>query len=332
MGKGRDGDAPADAGLRRRVVDGDDGASDAVSGAMDLRTQVEFGSFPPLRESAKALNDEVRWYRCPMQKGKLGKLMERSDAQGLFQAVGHLAMWFCTGSLVLRCADSGNYLAVAPAMFLHGTVGCAFVYGCHELGHGTTFRTKFLNKFFLWCARQPPPAVLQPLSSMATRRIFSVLWWWEPYSYAASHTYHHRYTQFVHADRENVFPLEPSLDPWVLLEMFTVSLTGKPGRVFGKGGLISAVQLTIKGACGGIPGVPGTHRSAPLTAEPNPRAFAQPVSPCRRAPATSEGCRCWCAATSGCRRCSPTSRRRRASRCGSAASSSPSTPPSSPLP
>ena len=101
---------------------------------------------------------------------------------------------------------------------------------------------------------------------MAARRIFSVLWWWEPYSYAASHTYHHRYTQFVHADRENVFPLEPSLDPWVLLEMFTVSLTGKPGRVFGKGGLISAVQLTIKGACGGIPGVPGTHRSAPLTA------------------------------------------------------------------
>jgi hypothetical protein len=32
-----------------------------------------------------------------MKRGALGPLMQRSDAQGLFQAVGHLVIWACTG-------------------------------------------------------------------------------------------------------------------------------------------------------------------------------------------------------------------------------------------
>ena len=35
-----------------------------------------------------------------------------------------------------------------------------------------------------------------------------------------SHSYHHRYSQYPEADRENLFPLEPSLDPMVLLQVF----------------------------------------------------------------------------------------------------------------
>ena len=46
-----------------------------------------------------------------------------------------------------------------------------------------------------------------------------------------SHTYHHRYSQFPDGDRENVFPLEPSLDPYLLMQLFTLNLTSVPGTI-----------------------------------------------------------------------------------------------------
>jgi fatty acid desaturase len=102
------------------------------------------------------------------------------------------------------------------------------------------FRTKWLNTLFLY--------------------IFSVLFWWEPFDYAASHTYHHRYSQFPEGDRENLFPLEPSLDPWLMLELFTVNVTSGCGRVFGKGGLVSTIKLTVKAALGGVASEPGAEQ------------------------------------------------------------------------
>ncbi|CAK0882672.1 unnamed protein product [Prorocentrum cordatum] len=134
------------------------------------------------------------------------------------------------------CWQQHVYVAMVVAMFAHGTVGSAFIFGCHELGHGTVFKTRWLNRFFLY--------------------IFSVLWWWDPIDYAMSHTYHHRYTEYAKGDRENLFPLEPSLNPTLLLQLFSVDLFGTPGRVFGKGGLLSTVKLTFKAACGGIASEP----------------------------------------------------------------------------
>jgi fatty acid desaturase len=119
---------------------------------------------------------------------------------------------------VHHCWSHGLLLQGVLAMWAHGTVGSTFVYGCHELGHGTVFQTKALNTAFLY--------------------VYSVLFWWEPFDYAASHTYHHRYSQYPEGDRENLFPLTPSLDPWLLLELFTVNVTSGCGRVFGKGGLV----------------------------------------------------------------------------------------------
>ena len=106
---------------------------------------------------------------------------------------------------------------MAIAAFVHGTVGSTMVYGCHELGHGTVFATRWLNRAFL--------------------HVYSVLFWWDCYDYAASHTYHHRYSQYPEADRENLFPLTPSLDPSLLVQLFSVNIFSRPGRVFGKGGL-----------------------------------------------------------------------------------------------
>ena len=50
--------------------------------------------------------------------------------------------------------------------------------------------------------------------------LFSLLSWWNPFDYASSHTYHHRYTQYLDGDRENIFPLDPHLGPIFLLQIF----------------------------------------------------------------------------------------------------------------
>ena len=42
-----------------------------------------------------------------------------------------------------------------------------------------------------------------------------------------------------------------------MLQVFTVNLTSGPGRVFGKGGLLSTIKLTCKAALGGIASEPG---------------------------------------------------------------------------
>ena len=185
--------------------------------------------YQPLAEVRKTLR--VKWYRCPIEHAKLRELSKRSDLQGWFQAGGHLALFAVTGALVYLFWAQQLWLGFVIALFAHGTVGSFFVgVAPHELGHGTVFRTKRLNKFFMY--------------------LFSLLSWWDPYDYASSHTYHHRYTLHPEGDRENLLPLEPTLRETFLLQIFTVNLLTQRGRTFGKGGLISTILVTIKGAFG----------------------------------------------------------------------------------
>lgn len=123
------------------------------------------------------------------------------------------------------------WLSFTVALFAHGTVGSFFSGTApHELGHGTVFRTKWLNRLFM--------------------HLFSLLSWWDHFDYASSHTYHHRYTMYPDGDRENLPPLEASVSPWVWLQLLTLNLFSKPGRNFGKGGLISTIFVTIKSSIG----------------------------------------------------------------------------------
>ena len=185
--------------------------------------------FPPLSEVRENLR--VEWYRCPIDHGRLRELSRRSDFQGLFQTVGHLALFAGTGALVYFCWSREIWLGFAAALWVHGTVG-GFLVGVapHELGHGTVFRTKWLNKFFLY--------------------LISLITWWDPFDYASSHTYHHRYTQYADGDRENLMPLSPALPLKALLQLFTVNVFSKPGRPFGKGGLLSTIFVTLKSSVG----------------------------------------------------------------------------------
>ena len=186
-------------------------------------------SYPPLAEVRKTLR--VEWYRSPIPGKRLRELSRRSDLQGWFQAGGHLALFCLTGALVYHFWSLQLWGAFLLALFCHGTVTSFFSgIASHELGHGTIFRTKWLNKVFL--------------------HVFSLIGWFDTYDYNMSHTYHHRYTLHPEGDREVLLPIEPTLASFFMLQLFTINLTSKPRRVYDKGGLISTVWVTLKRAFG----------------------------------------------------------------------------------
>ena len=188
-------------------------------------------TYHPLVEVRKTL--KINWYRTPIERAALQKLSARSDAQGWMQAGGHFALYILTGALVFFLWAQRIWPVFVIALFFHGTVASFFVgVAPHELGHGSVFQTKWLNKVFLY--------------------LFSLLSWWDPFDYASSHTYHHRYTLHPEGDRENLLPLEPSLRSTFVFQLFTVNLLTQRGRTFGKGGLLSTVWVTLLGAVGKV--------------------------------------------------------------------------------
>jgi fatty acid desaturase len=187
--------------------------------------------YEPLADVRKEL--KVKWIRPKVDLARLQELSQRKDARGWFQALGHLGIWVFTGAWVYYFWAHEMWLAFLVALFFHGTVASFFVGTApHELGHGTVFKTKSLNQIFL--------------------HIFSCLGWWDQFDYAASHTYHHRYTLHPEGDRENLLPISPMVGPFFLVQLLTINLLTQPGRTFGKGGLLSTIYHTILGAFGRV--------------------------------------------------------------------------------
>ncbi|MCL6282054.1 fatty acid desaturase [Ruegeria sp. 2012CJ41-6] len=187
--------------------------------------------YQPLSEVRDTL--KVQWYRSKMPPQRFRALSRRSDRQGWKQAGGHLALFCLTGTVTYWAWAQGVWPVFLLALFCHGTVASFFRgTATHELGHGTVFETKWLNKLFLY--------------------LFSLISWWNPFDYAASHTYHHRYTLHPEGDRENLLPLHPNVGRTFLLQLFTINLLTQPGRTFGKGGFLSTVWITLLDAMGRI--------------------------------------------------------------------------------
>lgn len=186
-------------------------------------------NYQPLADVKKSFR--VKWYRSKIDGKTLKALSQRSDAQGWFQAGGHIALAVFTGSLIFWFWTQQLWLPMVVALFLHGTI-MAFWGGTapHELEHGSVFRTKWLNKFFLY--------------------FFSFFSWWNPFDYGLSHTLHHRYTLHPEGDREVLLPIKPKLASGFMLQMFTVNLWTKRGRTFGRGGLIPTIYETVLGSFG----------------------------------------------------------------------------------
>lgn len=195
-------------------------------------------NYRPLSEVRKTLR--VKWYRSPIDHQRLRSLSVRTDHQGWMQAGGHALLYLILATLAVAFWFQHAWLAFWITLWCVGFVA-TFYKGtaAHELGHGTVFRTQSLNSLFL--------------------HFVSLISWWDPYDYAASHTYHHRYTTHREADRENVLPLTPSLHPWLLLQLVTLNLFSKPAKNFSKGGFLWTVYLTSRTALG----IPYGHTDIP---------------------------------------------------------------------
>jgi fatty acid desaturase len=157
---------------------------------------------------------KVSWYRCPIDAAALKEHTRRSNAQGFLQALGHLAIIAAAAFFTCFFFARGIRVGFAVSLFVFGTVYSFTNLACHELSHGTVFRTKWLNSFFL--------------------RLYALLGWFNFRHYRASHTYHHLYTLHPRGDREVVLPKYPSLELPFLLQLFTFSIVGgweSPGLI-----------------------------------------------------------------------------------------------------
>ncbi len=158
----------------------------------------------PLQHVRKTL--QLQWYRCPIEPAALRDLTRRSDVQGFLQTLGHILLLSVTGVWTWLFFDHGIWIGFALALFAHGTIASFIASGTHELSHGTVFKTKWLNTFFLY-----------PLGLIS---------WFNPRDFKLSHTYHHLYTLHPRGDREVVLPTEPSLHPLHLLQLLTLNVVG----------------------------------------------------------------------------------------------------------
>ncbi len=143
-------------------------------------------------------DEEINWYRVPVDKQELKKLTRRSDGKGLAQALSHLALAAATGFAVYYTFHYFFWPWLILAFFLHGTV-MQFLGGAgafHELCHGTPFRTRWINEIFLG--------------------IVSFLSWSNPVFFRTSHVRHHQYTVFMGWDLEVVLPVRVRLVDFLL--------------------------------------------------------------------------------------------------------------------
>ncbi len=86
--------------------------------------------------------DEVFAPENTIDKAALKALSRRSDARGLMQLAGHLAMLGATGTAI---AWAGATWWLAPALVLHGVVLIFLFSPLHECIHRTAFESRALN-------------------------------------------------------------------------------------------------------------------------------------------------------------------------------------------
>jgi fatty acid desaturase len=130
---------------------------------------------------------QIRWYRTPIDKDMLRALSQRSDLLGAAQTLGYLGIYALTATLSIYAAARWHWLSVPPLVFLHGMVTAFMINGVHELGHGTVFRTRWLNSLFV--------------------RVLAFLGWINFQTFGVSHSRHHAYTLHPPDDLEVVLPI-----------------------------------------------------------------------------------------------------------------------------
>ena len=133
----------------------------------------------------------IDWYRIPLSPEELKAFNQRSDVKGLVMSLGFLGILVCTGGLSVYAVYHWHWLLAIACIYLHGTCFAFQINAVHELGHGTVFKTKWLNSLFF--------------------RVFGFLGWINFDHFDSSHTLHHRYTLHPPDDLEVTLPVTYTL-------------------------------------------------------------------------------------------------------------------------
>lgn len=167
-------------------------------------------------ENAKAVAAglaSAKWYSPPVSRAELKELMRRHDKPAIRDTLIWFAALFISGCL-------GSWLwgswAAVPFFLIYGVLyGSASDSRWHECGHGTAFKTPWMNE-----------AVYQIASFMVMR---------EPQIWRWSHTRHHTDTIIIGRDPEIISPRPPDVAS-LLLNVFGL----KNGVIFLKKLLVHA--------------------------------------------------------------------------------------------
>ena len=131
---------------------------------------------------------EGKWHICRLPPGALKTLMRRSDRAGLANFAPWMLLLMASG--VVAFFAWGSWWAV-PAFLVYGTLYTSSDAHWHECGHGTAFRSRWLNEAFYHLC-----------SFMCLREAY--LWRW-------SHARHHLETMMVGRDPEITVPRPANL-------------------------------------------------------------------------------------------------------------------------
>lgn len=132
---------------------------------------------------------EADWYQCPVPRATMRKFLERRDGPAMRDTI----LWFALilGSAWATWALWGSWWAAIPYLVYAVLYGSTSDSRWHEAGHGTAFKTDWMNN-----------ALYEIASFMVMRE--STIWRW-------SHTRHHSDTIIVGRDPEIAVPRPPDI-------------------------------------------------------------------------------------------------------------------------
>ncbi|HEY5911009.1 MAG TPA: fatty acid desaturase [Verrucomicrobiae bacterium] len=149
---------------------------------------------------------EATWYTSPVPREKMRELLARRD----WPAVRDTILWFTliigSGWAAYKFWQAGSWWAAMPFMIYGALYASTSDSRWHESGHGTAFKTDWLNN------------VLYEIASFMVMRE-STVWRW-------SHTRHHSDTIIVGRDPEIAVPRPPDVAS-LLLNFFALRVIPK---------------------------------------------------------------------------------------------------------
>jgi Na+-transporting NADH:ubiquinone oxidoreductase subunit F len=134
---------------------------------------------------------EATWYTSPVPKEQMRELLQRRDGPAIRDTLIWFALLLGSGYVGYRLWEAGSWWALVPFMIYGVVYGSTSDSRWHESGHGTAFKTDWMNK-----------ALYEIASFMVMRE--STMWRW-------SHIRHHSDTIIVGRDPEISVPRPPQI-------------------------------------------------------------------------------------------------------------------------